>query len=43
MTATMVHSHRNQILHFESLLEIQMVAGTKERPSLYKISTDKVI
>ena len=28
VTATVVHSHRNQILHFESLVEIQMVAGT---------------
>ena len=38
MTATVVHNHRNQnlvpmtmknlILHFESLLEIHMVAGT---------------
>ena len=43
MTVTVVHSRRNQILHFESLLEIQMVAGTKERPSLYKISKDLLI
>ena len=28
LTATVVHSHRNQILYFEILLEIQMVAGT---------------
>ena len=28
VTATVVNSHRNQILHFKSLLEIQMVAGT---------------
>ena len=34
VTATLVHSHRNQILHFESLVEIQMVAGTWERPSV---------
>ena len=28
VTATVVDSHRDQILHFESFLEIQMVAGT---------------
>ena len=28
VTATMVHSHRDKILHFESLLEIQIVADT---------------
>ena len=28
MTETVLHSHRNQIVHFESLLEIEMVAGT---------------
>ena len=28
LTATVVHSHRNQILHFEILFKIQMVAGT---------------
>ena len=28
VTATVVHSHRDQILHFENLLEIQMAAGT---------------
>ena len=43
VTATVVHSHRNQILHFESLLEIQMVAGTCERPSSSKRSKDLVI
>ena len=43
VTATLVHRHRKQILRFESLLEIQMVAGTWERPSLYKISKDLVI
>ena len=28
VTATVLHSHRNQIVHLESLLEIEMVAGT---------------
>ena len=28
VTATVVPSYRNQIVHFESLLEIEMVAGT---------------
>ncbi|CAH3191670.1 unnamed protein product, partial [Porites evermanni] len=28
VTATVLNSHRNQIVHFESLLEIEMVAGT---------------
>ena len=28
VTATVLHGYRNQIVHFESLLEIEMVAGT---------------
>ena len=40
MTATVVHSRRSQIVQFESLLDIEMVAGTWERASLYKISKD---
>ena len=28
VTATVVHSRRNKIVHFESLLEIEMVART---------------
>ena len=28
VTATVLHSHRNQIVHFESLLKIEMLAGT---------------
>ena len=43
VTATVLHSHRNQVVYFESLLEIEMVTGTLERPSLYKISKDLLI